>query len=29
LELELRFGEPYEEYKRNTPFLIPRLPAKL
>jgi protein-S-isoprenylcysteine O-methyltransferase Ste14 len=26
-ELELRFSEPYRHYKRNTPFLIPRLPA--
>ena len=25
-ELELRFGEPYLEYKRRTPFLIPRRP---
>jgi len=24
LELELRFGEPYKEYKRKTPFLAPR-----
>ncbi len=25
LELELRFGDPYLEYKRRVPFLIPRL----
>jgi protein-S-isoprenylcysteine O-methyltransferase Ste14 len=25
LELELRFGDPYKEYKRKTPFLVPRL----
>ena len=25
LELELRFGEPYKEYKGKVPFLIPRL----
>lgn len=25
LELELRFGDPYNEYKRKTPFLVPRL----
>jgi len=24
LELELRFGEPYKEYKQKTPFLVPR-----
>ncbi|MDE3089621.1 MAG: isoprenylcysteine carboxylmethyltransferase family protein, partial [Chloroflexota bacterium] len=24
LELELRFGEAYLDYKRSTPFLIPR-----
>jgi protein-S-isoprenylcysteine O-methyltransferase Ste14 len=24
-ELSLRFGESYEEYKRRTPFLIPRM----
>jgi protein-S-isoprenylcysteine O-methyltransferase Ste14 len=24
-ELELRFGEAYLEYKKNVPFLIPRL----
>jgi protein-S-isoprenylcysteine O-methyltransferase Ste14 len=24
LELELRFGESYKEYKQNVPFLIPR-----
>jgi protein-S-isoprenylcysteine O-methyltransferase Ste14 len=24
-ELEIRFGSEYVEYKRNTPFLIPRL----
>lgn len=23
LELELRFGQPYIEYKKHTPFLIP------
>jgi protein-S-isoprenylcysteine O-methyltransferase Ste14 len=27
LELELRFGEPYKEYRRKVPFLIPRLSA--
>jgi protein-S-isoprenylcysteine O-methyltransferase Ste14 len=26
LELGLRFGEPYEQYKRKVPILIPRLP---
>jgi len=26
LELELRFGESYKEYKQNVPFLIPKLP---
>jgi len=25
LELELRFGESYKEYKQKTPFLIPKL----
>ena len=25
VELELRFGESYLEYKKNVPFLIPRL----
>ncbi len=29
LELELRFGESYKEYKRKVPFLIPRFSAKL
>ncbi len=28
LELELRFGEPYKEYKQKTPFLIPKFSAK-
>ena len=28
LELELRLGESYKEYKRKTPFLIPTSPAK-
>ncbi len=28
LELELRFGESYKEYKEKTPFLIPRVLAK-
>ena len=28
LELELRFGESYKEYKEKTPFLIPRFSAK-
>jgi protein-S-isoprenylcysteine O-methyltransferase Ste14 len=28
LELELRFGESYKEYKQKTPFLIPKLSAK-
>ncbi len=27
-ELEKRFGSEYLEYKRNTPFLIPRIPKK-
>jgi len=27
LELELRFGESYKEYKHKTPFLIPRISA--
>ena len=27
LELELRFGESYKEYKQKVPFLIPKLPA--
>jgi protein-S-isoprenylcysteine O-methyltransferase Ste14 len=27
LELELRFGEPYKEYKQKTPFLIPTFSA--
>ena len=27
-ELEVRFGEEYLEYKRTTPFLIPRLPPR-
>jgi hypothetical protein len=26
-ELEARFGPEYVEYKRTTPFLIPRLPG--
>jgi protein-S-isoprenylcysteine O-methyltransferase Ste14 len=25
LELELRFGETYKQYKQTVPFLIPRL----
>ncbi len=28
LELELRFGESYKEYKKNTPFLFPKFSAK-
>lgn len=28
MELVLRFGAPYQEYKQKTPFMIPRLPAK-
>ena len=28
LELNLRFGMPYREYKQNTPFLIPSFSAK-
>jgi hypothetical protein len=28
LELELRLGESYKEYKEKTPFLIPRLSAR-
>ncbi len=28
LELELRFGEAYKQYKQNTPFLIPKFSAK-
>ncbi len=28
LELELRFGESYKEYKKKTPFLVPKLSAK-
>jgi len=27
-ELRLRFGEPYEAYRRDTPFLIPRMSAQ-
>ena len=27
LELGLRFGESYEQYKQKAPFLIPRLSA--
>lgn len=27
LELELRFGEPYKEYKQKVPFLIPKFSA--
>jgi protein-S-isoprenylcysteine O-methyltransferase Ste14 len=27
-ELELRFGESYREYKRKTPFLVPRFSAR-
>ncbi len=28
LELELRFGESYQEYKQRTPFLVPTFPRK-
>jgi protein-S-isoprenylcysteine O-methyltransferase Ste14 len=28
LELELRFGESYQEYKQRTRFLIPTFPRK-
>ena len=28
LELSLRFGEPYTEYKHNVPFLFPKLSAR-
>ena len=28
LELELRFGESYKEYKKKTPFLIPKFSAE-
>ncbi|MGB8645400.1 MAG: methyltransferase [Anaerolineae bacterium] len=28
LELELRFGESYKQYKQQVPFLIPRIPAR-
>ena len=28
LELELRFGESYQQYKQKVPFLIPKLPGK-
>ncbi len=27
-ELEERFGEPYREYKKETPFIFPRFPRK-
>jgi protein-S-isoprenylcysteine O-methyltransferase Ste14 len=27
-ELALRFGAEYEEYKKSTPFIIPRIPLK-
>jgi protein-S-isoprenylcysteine O-methyltransferase Ste14 len=27
MELELRFGEPYREYKQSVPFLFPKPPA--
>jgi protein-S-isoprenylcysteine O-methyltransferase Ste14 len=27
-ELEARFGDEYRAYKRNTPFLIPRLRSR-
>lgn len=27
-EMELRFGQSYLDYRRSTPFLIPRLPGK-
>lgn len=28
LELDLRFGEPYQRYKSGVPFLFPRMPIK-
>ncbi len=28
LELELRFGKSYQEYKQKTPFLFPRFSSK-
>jgi hypothetical protein len=28
LELELRFGESYKQYKQKVPFLIPKLSAE-
>ena len=28
LELDLRFGESYQEYKQKVPFLIPRVPSQ-
>ena len=28
MELELRFGEPYRQYRQAVPFLFPKLPAR-
>ncbi len=29
LELDLRFGETYQQYKRQVPFLFPRMPVNV